>query len=343
MEKQLINKIFNIKTEAEFKVLALETFHYQSNNIEVYKKYIESLNKDFSKITKLEEIPFLPIEFFKSHKVLAKNISHETIFESSGTTGQITSKHYVHSLEIYEKSFRLAFEQIYGNDFVLLALLPSYLERENSSLVFMVNDLIAKNKNPESGFYLKNYEELHQKLIQLENSNKKVILIGVTFALLDFVEKFPIKLRNTTIIETGGMKGRRKEITRTELHEILKQGFQTENIHSEYGMTELLSQAYLCNGQTNLNNSSLRGNRSNLKTNLFTFPNWAKILVRDLYDPFSYVAQNQSGGINVIDLANVYSCSFIETKDIGKLHANNQFEVLGRSDNSEIRGCNLMV
>lgn len=248
-------------------------------------------------------------------------------FTSSGTTGMITSKHLITDVSWYEESYRNAFSEFYGNieDYVVLALLPSYLERQGSSLIYMVQDLIQLSNNEESGFYLHNYNELISKLIELDSSGKNVLLIGVTYALLDLIELQKFQLKNTIIMETGGMKGRRKELIREELHEILCNGFGVSSIHSEYGMTELLSQAY------------------SLGDGIFQCPNWMNILIRDTEDALTYVQTGKTGGINVIDLANINSCSFLATQDLGKKYANNSFEVLGRFDNSDIRGCNLMV
>jgi hypothetical protein len=273
------------------------------------------------------QVPFLPIQFFKSHSVVSNKNPIQKTFTSSGTSGLTTSQHLVTDVSLYEESYRKGFSQFYGNieDYVVLALLPSYLEREGSSLIYMVEDLIQMTNNTESGFFLHNHEELIQKLQKLDSSGQNVILIGVTYALLDLIESQKFQLQNTIVMETGGMKGKRKEMIREELHEQLCIGFGVTAIHSEYGMTELLSQAY-----------SL-GNR------VFECPSWMQILIRDTEDALSYVAEGKTGGINVIDLANINSCSFIATQDLGKKNSNNSFEVLGRFDNSDIRGCNLMV
>ncbi len=269
----------------------------------------------------------MPIAFFKSKKVVSSKNIEQSIFSSSGTTGQITSKHYVTDIALYEKSYLKGFESFYGDvsDYCVLALLPSYLERSGSSLIYMVDDLIKKSNHPDSGFYLDEIDVLIEKLIRLDSQGKKVLLIGVSFALLDLVEKHQLNLKNTIVIETGGMKGRRKELIREELHDILKKGFGTKAIHSEYGMTELLSQAYS------------QGN------GIFKNPPWMKILIRDTEDPLTLLEMGKTGGVNVIDLANINSCSFIATQDLGKVHANDTFEIIGRFDNSDIRGCNLMV
>ena len=280
-----------------------------------------------SDVKEIQDIPFLPIQFFKSHQILSSSSAITEIFTSSGTTGSSTSKHYVTDISLYEKSYLAGFKHFYGNieDYVVLALLPNYLERKGSSLIYMVNDLIKRSKNADSGFYLNNLNELADKLISLDNQNKKVLLIGVSFALLDIVEIHQFSLKNTIVMETGGMKGRRKELIRTELHTILKQGFGVEKIHSEYGMTELLSQGY----------SKGHG--------IFQCPPWMKVFSRDTEDPLTIQNNNKTGGINVIDLANYNSCSFIATQDLGKIYDDNSFEIIGRFDNSDIRGCNLMV
>lgn len=324
--------IFSIKTFEEFQSKAIEIFHYQASNNPVYKHYLESLKTDLSSIYKIDQIPFLPIEFFKTHSIVSSSdhSSSGTIFTSSGTTGQVTSKHIVKDISLYEQSFKKCFELFYGNisDYCFLALLPSYLEREGSSLVYMTDTLINESKHIESGFYLHNYDELILKLQKLADKKQKTILLGVTYALLDLIDRFPLfkfPKGSLIVMETGGMKGKRKEMVREELHEILSSGFGVETIHSEYGMTELLSQAY----------SKGKG--------VYNCPPWMHILIRDANDPFTYLEDNRAGGINVIDLANLYSCSFIATQDLGKKTAKNSFEVLGRFDNSDIRGCNLMV
>jgi phenylacetate-coenzyme A ligase PaaK-like adenylate-forming protein len=319
--------IFAISSQKQFEKAALKVFRFQHENNLVYREFCNFLKIDVQKVKSLEQIPFLPIQFFKSHTVVSNtNIAEET-FTSSGTTGMTTSKHFVTEISLYEESYRKGFSQFYGNieDYVVLALLPSYLEREGSSLIYMVEDLIQMTNNPESGFYLHNHEELIEKLIRLDQSGQNVILIGVTYALLDLIEKYDFQLKNTIIMETGGMKGMRKEMIREELHEQLCQGFSVTAIHSEYGMTELLSQAY------------------SLGNGVFECPSWMQILVRDTEDALTYVSNGKTGGINVIDLANINSCSFIATQDLGKKNPNNSFEVLGRFDNSDIRGCNLMV
>ena len=319
--------IFSISSQKQFEKIALKVFRYQFENNLVYREFCEFLKIDPQKIKTLQAIPFLPIQFFKSHEVVSNKNAIEETFTSSGTTGLITSKHLVTDVSLYEESYRQGFSQFYGNieDYVVLALLPSYLEREGSSLIYMVKDLIVLSKHEDSGFYLHNHEALISKLVELDQGGQNVILIGVTFALLDLIEQHQFHLKHTIIMETGGMKGKRKEMIREELHQQLCKGFGVSAIHSEYGMTELLSQAY------------------SLGESVFECPSWIQILVRDTEDALSYIPDGKTGGINVIDLANINSCSFIATQDLGKKYPNNSFEVLGRFDNSDIRGCNLMV
>jgi phenylacetate-coenzyme A ligase PaaK-like adenylate-forming protein len=319
--------IFTISNHKQFDKIALKVFRYQYENNVVYREFCDFLKTDVQKVKSIQQIPFLPIQFFKSHAIVSSTNPVQTTFTSSGTTGMITSKHLVTDVSIYEESYRKGFSQFYGNieDYVILALLPSYLEREGSSLIHMVDDLIQLSNQVESGFYLHNYEALIAKLIQLDQAGQNVILIGVTYALLDLVEKHSFQLENTIIMETGGMKGKRKEMIREELHQQLCERFGVNAIHSEYGMTELLSQAY------------------SLGEGIFECPSWMQVLVRDTEDALSYVREGKTGGINVIDLANINSCSFIATQDLGKKYANGSFEVLGRFDHSDIRGCNLMV
>ena len=319
--------IISIQTTKEFHKMAMKAFRHQFQHNEVYQKYCVLVKRTPENVKHITEIPFLPIEFFKSKEVLSSLDPIQTTFTSSGTTGQITSKHHVTDLEFYELSFRNAFSKFYGNieDYVVLALLPSYLERNGSSLIYMVQDMIEGSQHPDSGFYLNNYDELVHKLKQLDSDGQNVLLIGVTYALLDLIEQYDFDLKNTIIMETGGMKGRRKEMIREELHSVLTKGFGVSEIHSEYGMTELLSQAY------------------SLGNGIFECPPWMDVLIRDTEDPFTLIDFGKTGGINVIDLANYNSCSFIATQDLGKKYENFSFEVLGRFDNSDIRGCNLMV
>ena len=321
------NAIFDIQTDGDFLTQALRIFKFQYDNNVVYHDFCTYLNVDPNTVNTLEQIPFLPIEFFKSKDVLSTTNTPEITFTSSGTTGSETSKHFVTDLSLYEQSYLKAFNHFYGDikDYCVLALLPSYLERTGSSLIYMADDLIKKSNHPKSGFFLNEYEQLHLLLLELQKTDTKILIIGVSFALLEFTEQYQMSLRNTIIMETGGMKGRRKEIVRQELHELLSTGFGVSKIHSEYGMTELLSQAYS------------KGD------GVFNCPAWMKILVRDTEDPLSYLKNGKSGGINVIDLANINSCSFIATQDLGKINQNGTFEIIGRFDNSDIRGCNLMV
>jgi phenylacetate-coenzyme A ligase PaaK-like adenylate-forming protein len=334
--KPSVDSIFNIKSEAEFKELALKTFAFQAKHNLVYKRYLNALKINPFHVKELKQIPFLPIEFFKSHRIISiepeetPELETSTIelFTSSGTTGNLQSKHYVSDVSVYQKSYIKAFESFYGNinKYCILALLPSYLEREGSSLIYMAEDLIKKSEHPHSGFFLHNYDELIQKLHFLKAKKQKTILLGVTYALLDLTEKpeHNIGFDNLIVMETGGMKGKRREMVREELHKTLCEKLNVKMIHSEYGMTELLSQAYS------------KGN------GIFECPPWMKIIIRDTNDPFEFFKENKTGGINVIDLANINSCSFLATQDLGKTF-NNSFEVLGRFDNSDIRGCNLLI
>ncbi|TKD65413.1 acyl transferase [Flavobacterium sp. ASW18X] len=321
------SSIFSIATETQFVEQALQTFRYQYQNNNVYQRFCNLLKTDVASVDSIAQIPFLPIEFFKNSTILSGAGIPEQTFSSSGTTGSLTSKHAVLDVSLYEHSFRKGFELFYGSvaNFCILALLPSYLERSGSSLIYMVDDMIKTSKHPKSGFYLNNLDELALTLQQLEANNTKTMLIGVSFALLDLAEQYNLNLQNTIVMETGGMKGRRKEMIRQELHHTLLQGLHTSHIHSEYGMTELLSQAY----------SKGKG--------LFNCPPWMRVLTRDTEDPLSVQPHGKTGGINVIDLANVHSCAFIATQDLGKVYEDKSFEVLGRFDHSDIRGCNLMV
>jgi len=327
MNQILTKDIFNINAPGQFNDAAISLFISQAENNAVYREYLYHLGKNISSIHNITDIPFLPISFFKTHKIISENEHPEKVFFSSGTTGMERSQHFISDLGLYEKSFLRNFQLQYGNlnDICILALLPTYLENESSSLVYMVDRLIKESGHPESGFYLDNLEELAAKLEHLNNQNKKVILLGVSYALIDLAEKFPLNLSNTIVMETGGMKGKRKEMTKKELHSVLSSKLGVKNIHSEYGMTELLSQAY-----------------SKGEGKFFT-PPWMKVLIRDTYDPFSFLEQGKSGGINIIDLANINSCAFIETRDLGKMNDDESFEVLGRFDHSDIRGCNLLV
>lgn len=321
------DRLFQIESDTEFNALAVEIFHYQYDSNPIYHQYVDYHLKptEINNIDHYSQIPFLPIEFFKTHKVICSGQQTAQVFTSSGTTGSGTSRHFVADINLYESSFNKSFELFIGKPekFLILALLPSYLEREGSSLVYMVKKLIEQSKYRSSGFYLDNYNDLVKTL--KTTGRQQTVLFGVSFALLDLAEKHETDLSGTIIIETGGMKGRRKEIVREELHRVLCAKFNVEQIYSEYGMTELLSQAY----------STGKG--------IFYTPPWMKILIRDTNDPKTILKSKQTGGINIIDLANVYSCSFIAAQDLGKLHGDGGFEVLGRFDASDIRGCNLLV
>ena len=328
MEADEINAIFSISNDRDFNNSALSVFNFQYKNNKVYKAFAESLNIKADAIDHYSKIPFLPIEFFKTRDVIC-NVKRDDfiVFTSSTTTGQEPSRHIVGDIGLYERSFIKGFERVYGkpSDYVILALLPSYLERKGSSLVYMCDKLIKLSGKAESGFFLSNYDNLILVLDELKQRNSKTLLIGVTYALLDLAE-LGVKLNEDFIVmETGGMKGRRQELLKEELHTILKQKLGVSKIHSEYGMTELFSQCY----------SSGDG--------FFTSPPWMKILIRDTEDPLTFIGENKTGGINVIDLANVNSCSFIATQDLGRMRSKGEFELMGRFDNSDIRGCNLMI
>ena len=322
------DRIFQIKNHTDFIEAAIEIFEYQYLNNTVYQMFTNNLGKRRKSVDSLTGIPFLPVEFFRDHKIVTGNLPAEVIFESSGTTGSDPGKHFVKDLAIYQKSFLTAFNLFYGDphQYAILALLPSYTGRKSSSLVYMADKLISGSGNPVSGFYQGNTSDLIKAIKRSKEEKLKILLLGVSFALLDLAEKQSIDLSGEIVMETGGMKGRRKELTRTELHSILKEKFNVSSIHSEYGMTELLSQAYS------------KGN------GIFYCPPWMKVLIRDPQDPLSFYNETgRTGGINIIDLANINSCSFMATGDLGKLHDDGGFEVLGRFDSSDIRGCNLMV
>ena len=322
-----ISRIFEISSEQEFRSLALEVFEFQYRLNPVYHRFCKYLQVSPDQVNSITDIPFLPIELFKTSKVLANGFETETSFSSSGTTGPNVSKHYIADLDLYKRSFRTTFGKFYGDigQYSVLALLPSYLERSDSSLIYMVSDLIEQSRSPESGFYLDDFKALADQLKELDEAGKPILLIGVTFALLDLAESYDLSLSNAIVMETGGMKGRKEEMIRAQVHQVLKDAWGIKQVHSEYGMTELLSQAYA------------------VEDGIFHGPEWMQVLIRDTEDPKSYLAAGSTGGINVIDLANIYSCSFIATQDLGKSYANGGFEVLGRFDHSDIRGCNLMV
>lgn len=332
MPEQWNHKIFRV-IEDSFNTLAIEVFRFQYKNNPVYQEYINTLHIKPGTVNSVEKIPFLPIRFFKSHQVVSGKFEPETLFESSGTSGMVNSRHHIKDLSLYEESFTKGFEAFYGSikDWCIIGLLPSYSERTNSSLVYMTEKIIQISEHPQSGFYLNEHEKLFSVLSVLEKQNQKTLLLGVTFALLDFAEKFSLPLRHTLIMETGGMKGRREEMIREEVHAILKKSFSMDKIHSEYGMTELLSQAWS------------KGD------GIFNTSPWMKILIRDEEDPFLVSEPKYqtitpvNGVINIIDLANIHSCSFIATDDIGKLYPDGSFEVLGRLTGSDLRGCSLLL
>jgi len=323
--KKIDDEIFNINSESEFNNLCMKAFDFQMKNNKIYKEYSNIILKG-NELNSIKKIPFLPIEFFKTDQIICTGQKIEEIFLSSGTT-ENQSKHLISDLGIYKKSFRKSFDQFYGNisEYCILSLLPNYREREGSSLIYMVDDLIKNSQHPKSGFYLNNYKGLSSTLEELEKTGQKTILIGVSYALLDLADQFPQKLKHTIIMETGGTKGERKELIKEELHKILKNAFSLNKIHSEYGMTELLSQSYS------------KGD------NIFKSPTWKRILIRDVNDPLTIIGNDKTGGINIIDFANIYSCPFIATQDLGKTFTDGSFSVLGRFDNSDVRGCNLLV
>ena len=328
MSRELRQRIFRIEETKAFDELALDIFRFQAINNCIYKEYISALGITPASVKSTEEIPFLPVTFFKDHKVLTGTEHAEVVFESSGTTGKTTSRHYLSDLSIYDESFTRGFIHFYGepSDYFFAALLPTYSERENSSLIYMMNKLIAYSHNQESGFFNSDPLKLIKTLGKVKAEGKKEILLGVSFALLDLAEKYSPDLSGIIVIETGGMKGRRKEITRHELHSVLKTRFNVESIHSEYGMTELLSQSWSKGG------------------GLFYCPPWMKVVIRDPQDPLTvFCKPGRTGGINIIDLANINSCSFLSVNDLGKLHEDGGFEVLGRFDGSDTRGCNLLI
>lgn len=326
MDLGLIDKVFTTKNE-NFEETVWAVFKFQAINVVTYKKYLQYLGVKPSVLKQISQIPFLPISFFKSQNILAEGHTAQQTFLSSSTTGKGQSQHLTADISVYEKSFTKGFSQLYGDpkEFCILALLPSYLERTGSSLVYMADSFIKQSQHPDSGFYLDEWDKLAQVLQQNEAKGQKTLLLGVSFALLDFAAAYPMLLKFTTVMETGGMKGRRKELTRFELHKALKQGFGVDGIHSEYGMTELFSQAYA------------------KEQGRFVCPPWMKVFTRTADDPFSYADYGKTGVLNIIDLANIYSCSFIETEDLGRTYADGSFEVLGRMDFSEVRGCNTMV
>ena len=321
------NTIFSIQSDQQFNLAALKLFNYQTSATAIYKRFVELLKFKHTGIQHYSQLPFLPVSLFRNHVITDQQTQPKFYFASSGTTGQISGRHYIYDMSLYEESLMRGFEKFYGDpaQYCILALLPSYLEQSHSSLVYMFEKLIKAGGHPHSGFYLNNLGELHLKLKSLQLRNQKVFIIGVTYALMDLFEKFPLNLPEAIIMETGGMKGRRKEVIRTELHQYLQNKTSATTIHSEYGMTEILSQAY-SNGE-----------------GVFSCPPWMKVVIRDLQDPLYNLPPGQTGTINIIDLANIHSCAFIATQDLGRMVDESRFEVLGRMDNSEWRGCNLMI
>jgi hypothetical protein len=328
MTIQIRDKIFNTESWSDFHNLALQIFDYQYSRNTVYQSFADCLKKEAGTVSRLTDLPFLPVEFFRNNIIITGEYPVQKIFESSGTTGNLTSRHYVCDTGLYTESFVRSFSLFYGDpaDYMIAALLPSYTERENSSLVFMADALIKLSRSKLSGFYRENEKSLISNIVSARDEGLKVLLLGVSFALLDLAEQEAPDLSGVIVMETGGMKGRRNELTRAELHGILTKSFKVPSIHSEYGMTELLSQAYS------------KGD------GIFYCPPWMKIILRETQDPLSlFTEPGRTGGINIIDLANLYSCSFISTGDLGRLREDGGFEVLGRFDNSDIRGCNLLA
>jgi phenylacetate-coenzyme A ligase PaaK-like adenylate-forming protein len=326
--EEIRQSIFHISGEKEFNDVALKIFRFQYGSNDVYREFSQLLKADPAGINDFHSIPFLPISLFRDHKIISgEGHNIQKVFTSSGTTGNIPSRHFIKDLKLYEESFTRSFGIFYGDpgEFRFLALLPGYLERQDSSLVYMLDHFIRKTRQYGSGFYLHDLDALKEKLNETSYHSCQTILFGASYGLLDFAERYPMDLSGVTIMETGGMKGRRKEMIRQELHEILCGKMNVDIIHSEYGMTELLSQAY----------SAGRG--------IFRAPPWMKVLIRDINDPMHYLPAGQTGGINIIDLANLYSCSFLATQDLGIKHEDGSFEVTGRFDDSDVRGCNLMV
>jgi len=323
----LIQRIFSLTGDGGFWELAMEVFRYQARHNEVYRQFCHDLGCDPLQVKTPEDIPFLPIELFKSRKVVSFAGKEACVFTSSGTTGSVPSRHYVADLSVYERSFMTGFRHFYGevSGYAVLALLPGYLERQDASLVYMTRRLIQESGHYQSSFYSNNMQDLVKGLKMLQKEGVRTLLLGVSFALLDLAGLHPMPLKRTIVMETGGMKGRRREMIREELHRILSTAFQQEHIHSEYGMTELLSQAYS------------KGD------GLFACPPWMRVVARDSNDPLELIGHGRSGGLNVIDLANIHSCSFLATQDLGKTYPDGRFEVLGRFDHSDVRGCNLMA
>lgn len=326
-QRELERVLFSSRLKSSFEEVALRLFSIQSQLTEPYREYISYLGIEPLKVKTIDEIPFLPISLFKSERITTFKGEGEATFTSSATTGMVPSKHIVKSLSLYRQSFLNSFRLFMGepSQYVILALLPSYLEREGSSLVYMVQELINESKESLSGFYLYNYDQLYKNLLELKKRGKKTLLIGVTFALLDFLKEYSIEFPQLQLVETGGMKSREREISKEQLYSRLKEGFGVERVGSEYGMAELLSQAW------------------SLSDALFATPPWMEVKIRDLNNPFKFLKEGERGGVNIIDLANIYSCSFIETEDMGIAREGGSFELLGRVEQSELRGCNLLL
>ena len=324
---KLRNEIFTIPDENTFVAKAIEVFRYQYEENTIYQKFVDGFKTDIEEINSIEKIPFLPVELFKTHKIKSGNFQEQKIFTSSGTTSNQSASHFVRDLKIYEEAFIKSFETFYGypGDYVFLALLPSYLERSGSSLIFMMEELIKLSGDKRSGFFLDEFDQLFEVLTKLKEEKRKTILIGVTYALIDFAEAFQINFPELIVMETGGMKGKRKEMIRAEVHELIKPKFGVDIIHSEYGMTELMSQSY------------------SFGNGIFKTPSWMRVFSREMYDPMQYCNFGATGGLNIVDLANIDSCSFVSTQDLGKVYENHSFEIIGRFDDSDIRGCNLMI
>jgi phenylacetate-coenzyme A ligase PaaK-like adenylate-forming protein len=325
LQKKLIDRVF-LPAGEHFEAVAHEVFLYQYQHVPVYRQFCDSLGKTPAAVHSISDIPFLPVQFFKSHDIIAGGRRAQKVFESSATSGAIPGRHMVADIHVYEQSYLRAFRLFYGEPqgYCFLALLPSYLDRGTSSLLYMADDLIRLSGNALSGFINKDFEELNRRILLAKENGQKIFLLGVTYALLDFAEQYHIDMGDDIIMETGGMKGRRAELTREEIHAILGKAFQANAIHSEYGMTELLSQAYSAGG------------------GIFHCPPWMRVIARDPYDPMSYAGAGKTGALNIIDLANLYSCSFLSVSDLGKVYEDGSFEVIGRMDNADIRGCNLM-
>jgi len=329
MREFLLSEIFSLSNGADFEAMALRLFRFQAKHNAVYREYLSYLRTDVSSVHALKDIPYLPIQFFKTHRVITNpaGLPVQEVFRSSGTTGQKHSLHEVVNRDFYQHSLLQGFERAYGNPqkYAFLGLLPNYLENKQASLIFMVKELMRASGGKNNGFFLNNFGDLDLTIRLLEDEGKPYILFGVSYALIDFANAYQPRIKKGIVMETGGMKGTRKEMTKQELHKLLREKLNVAAIHSEYGMTELLSQAYS------------KGD------GIFRLPPWMRIAIRDPYDPFSHLPSGRVGGVNVIDLANVYSCAFIETQDLGRVDQEGHFEMVGRFDQAEVRGCNLLV